>query len=123
MSNGALPPAAEADDNGKRKRMNGKSNGTIVEAGWKLVTALTLAGVVAVATMLWNLNSRIAVMEATVVTETELRTTLREEVPAPWFREQVTQIQEDLREHIRQSAAQAHGRSGGNGNGNGSDGP
>ena len=86
-----------------------KTNGDAVrENAWRLVTALTLAGVIGTATMLWDISGRLRVIEATMVTERELTITLQENVPPSWFREQVQRIDSNLTTHMRQTTSQAH---------------
>lgn len=115
----ATPPAAGATTG--KKRMNWNGNGRAVkEAGWKLVTASTLALVIGVATMLWSVNAKLAVIEATMVTDHELQETIRQEVPPDWFRNQVQRIEDNLDEHMGQTAQEGH--RGGNGD-NGGGGP
>ena len=109
MANGATPPATTAPNarDGKKK-MNGNGGVRAVkEAGWKIVTASTLALVIGVATMLWSVNAKLAVIEATMVTNQELAEVMSQQ-PPPWFRDQVTRIETRLDDHFEQSAAQAH---------------
>lgn len=93
-----------------RPAMIGKSmeNRAVQEAAWKIITSITLAGVLAVAGMLWKMNGDLAVIKATMVTHAELRQTLNQEVPAPWFRAQVQRIENQLEEHVRQTATAGH---------------
>ena len=114
-SSGATPPATNATKPRGRlgRMMVGNGNGDLKEAGWKIVTALTLAIVVGVATMLWSVNRDIARIQSTMVTARELTATIRQEVPPAWFYGQVIRIETKLDDHTGQPAAQAHGNGGG----------
>ena len=70
------------------------------DALWKLITSLSLAGIIGVFTLLWSLNAKLSVMEATMVTEGELRQTIQQNVPPQWFREEVARIRETLENHV-----------------------
>lgn len=83
------------------KLLNGKN---VWDTFWRVMQTIIATGVVGLFVLLWNLNSKVAVIEATMVTDAELTTTLQNNVPPDWFREQVTRIETDLTNHVRQTS-------------------
>lgn len=76
-------------------------NGRLTEmVFWRIFSTVTAAGLIGLFALAWTMNAKLAAIEATMVTESELRETLAENVPPPWFREQVARLETRLQDHI-----------------------
>ena len=76
-------------------------NNRISEAAfWRVISSITVGGVIGLFGLLWTMNTKLAAIEATMVTEAELQATIRDNVPPPWFREQVARLESRVEDHI-----------------------
>ena len=107
MGPDATPPAAGPANRKRIMAEHDRNHATIREAAWRLITGATLAGVIFIAGLLWGMNAKLHVIEATMVTQSELND-VENRIPPQWLRDQVTKIENDLNRHIESSVTQAH---------------
>lgn len=100
-----LPPKSKP---AKDRNAGGMANGNGRISLNRVLNGVTIAALVGLFGLLWNMHGKLAVIEATMVTKPELQRTIREEVPPQWFREDVQEIGDALDEHIRQTADDGH---------------